>query len=175
MFDELEKFIKQIAEAAQQANQPPQPPQQQRPRKPKQQGQQRPPQQQQQQRPPQPQRLVQSELADAEILEEVELADTADRFSQRVIGDFRGTEEIAAHTRQLGQEVGQADEQMAEHLKQVFGHQVGNLKETAASPLPGARKANFAAQSIVQMLSSRSNVRNALLLAEILRRPTERW
>jgi hypothetical protein len=106
------------------------------------------------------------------------LADTGDAVSRHVAEHLRGTEQIAEHTRHLGEEVDQADEKLESHLHQVFDHQVGRLKTTAtdyaALAASDAKRTGFTAGSIAGMLLSPDNLRNAIILGEILKRPDER-
>jgi hypothetical protein len=118
---------------------------------------------------------VQAEVVDAE------LADQQDRLGGSVAQHMRGTQEIAEHTRHLGEEVDLADDKLEAHLHQVFDHKVGHLKKStmeaaASSPSQEARDAPLpGAASIAHLLINPQNVRNAVILAEILRRPEESW
>jgi hypothetical protein len=118
---------------------------------------------------------VEAEVVDAE------LADQPDRLSRGVAQHMRGTQEIAEHTRHLGEEVDLADDKLEAHLHQTFDHKVGDLKKSAmepaaTSPSQEARDApQPGAASIAHLLVNPQNVRNAIILAEILRRPDENW
>src|SRR5262249_45824360 len=113
MKDEVEDFLRRVAQmraqaeaqakAQQQRAAPPKPPP-----KP--------------QRPPPPQRLVPARqesapppLAPAEIVD-AELAEKPDRVARQVAADLRGTERIAEHARHLGEDVDAADSKMQAHL-----------------------------------------------------------
>jgi hypothetical protein len=121
----------------------------------------------------QPVEPMQAEVVDAE------LAEQPDRLGKYVAQDMRGTEEIAEHVRHLGEEVDQANDKLESHLHQVFDHKLGQLKKStmeagAASPSQAARDAPLpGAASIAQLLVDPQNVRNGIILAEILRRPDE--
>ena len=165
MFDEIEKFLKQAAESAQQDQQ-------------RRAAEQRRRQQQQQQRqpqraaPPPPRTLVQeSMVVEAQLAEVTPLGDLEK--------DFRSTDEISAHTRQLGSEVGLADQNLQAHLSQTFDHQVGTLKKgrgvTDVGPARAAGDSMEATDSIFRMIASRDGIRDAIILGEVLRRPEERW
>src|SRR6478752_7148723 len=67
-------------------------------------------------------RPVEAEIVDAE------LAESGGRVARRVAKDLSGAEQIAEHTRRLGEEVDAADDKMQAHLHQVFDHQIGRLK-----------------------------------------------
>src|SRR5438552_12943247 len=102
MKDEVEDFLRRVAQMRAQAEaqargQQPRPAPQRPPPKPP--------------RATPPARLVPArqetviaEPLQAEIVD-AELADTADRFGQRVRSDLRESEQIAEHTRHLGEEV----------------------------------------------------------------------
>jgi hypothetical protein len=104
------------------------------------------------------------------------------------VKDFLNAGEFSHRTAALGGEVAQADEQLGQHLHQVFDHNVSSLAATpgevsaqpaavvgpaadlAALELPATAAAGFAA-----LLSDMENVRQAIVINEILRRPEERW
>ena len=135
-------------------------------------------------RPVPPQRLVPArqevtyvEPAEAEIVD-VEIADRVEGFNRRVAQDLRGAEQIAEHTRHLGEEVDQADDKLEARLHQVFDHQIGQLKKStmeAAAILSSDPAAEGTARDMLQMLRSPQSVRDAIVMAEILRRPEDRW
>jgi hypothetical protein len=116
---------------------------------------------------PQP---IQAEVVDAE------LAESGDRVGRRVAQDMRGTEEIADHTRRLGEEVNLADDKMEAHLHQVFDHRLGRLKESTAAESPSAPgESDDGLMSLLKLLREPRSIRDAILMGEILRRPEERW
>jgi hypothetical protein len=121
----------------------------------------------------QPVQPVEAEVVDAE------LAEQPDRLGRGVAQHMRGTQEIAEHTRHLGEEVDHADDKLAAHLHQVFDHKLGDLKKStleaaAVSPSQASRDGALpGAASIAHLLVDPQNVRNAIILAEILRRPDE--
>lgn len=85
---------------------------------------------------------------------------------------------------ELGDEVAQADEQIDERLHETFDHDVGRLagrpgeprSDTAGEPedrmaeLPSA-----AAVGLAAMFSNAQNIRQAIVISEILTRPEHRW
>ena len=173
MRDEVEEFLKRVAQmraqAEAQAKSRQQRPQPQQPPQP-------PPQ-------PSPPRLVPArqesaplQSAAAEVVD-AELADSDDGVARHVTQYLRGTEQIAEHTRHLGEKVDAADKQMEAHLHQVFDHQLGHLKMTAtdssAVAASDVKRTGFTAGTIVDMLLSQDNIRTAVILGEILRRPEE--
>jgi hypothetical protein len=102
------------------------------------------------------------------------------------VKDFLNTGEFSRRTAQLGGEVAQADEQLGEHLHKVFDHDVSSLAPkpgevsaqpaTAGGPAPDAATLPLtAAAGFAALLSDMENVRQAIVINEILRRPEERW
>jgi hypothetical protein len=94
-------------------------------------------------------------------------------------------ESVAAHTRaigeqssRLGQRIIQEDQQFDAQLKAKFDHSVGTLtgsniaaEEVAAMSQGGSQ----VALQLAEMLASPDGMRQAIVLNEILRRPSERW
>jgi hypothetical protein len=82
-----------------------------------------------------------------------------------------------------GDEVDQADEQMQTHLHQVFDHELGQLRDTSVGmeePLEISLDEPHQAAGkkprhnpILDMFRSPKNVRQAIILTEILNRPYE--
>jgi hypothetical protein len=135
-------------------------------------------------RPVPPQRLVPArqevvyvEPAEAQVVD-AEISDRAAGLSRRVAQDLRGSEQIAEHTRHLGEEVDLADDKLKARLHQVFDHQIGSLKTStmeAAATLSSDPAAEGTAGGMMQMLRSPQSVRDAIVMAEILRRPEDLW
>jgi hypothetical protein len=171
MKDEVEDFLRRVAQMRAQAEaqakgQPARPAQPTTPPPPKQP---RPPKQLPRLVPQQTEpAVVQPDVVDAE------LSERSDRVSRRVADDMRGTEQIAEHTKRLGQEVDAVDEKLEAHLHQVFDHQLGRLKKTAtdtAAPAHERPTAELTSAQIIQMLRSPTSIRDAIIMAEVLRRP----
>ncbi|HZN32599.1 MAG TPA: hypothetical protein VFB80_02230 [Pirellulaceae bacterium] len=132
--------------------------------------------------PPPPARLVpaRQEMVPLEPVEveivDAELAEIGDSVGRHVTQHLRGTEEIAEHTRHLGEEVDQADDKLESHLHQVFDHQLGKLKKTASTTAAAPYDSPASDMSeLLQMLRSPKSVRDAIVMAEVLRRPDDRW
>jgi len=126
---------------------------------------------------PPPQNLDYPSPVEAEVVD-AELAETGDAVARHVSQHMRGHEEIAEHTRHLGEEVDRADDKLEAHLHEVFDHQVGRLRKSAtdfaAAAASDVKRTGFTAGSIAGMLLSPDNLRNAIILGEILKRPDER-
>lgn len=92
------------------------------------------------------------------------------------------TSDVTANIDRLGDAVEVADDVMEAHLKEVFDHRLGSLQAAAspsvASAAPKTRKAAKALPAPIgfaAMLANTGNVRNAIVMSEILQRPTDRW
>lgn len=104
-----------------------------------------------------------------------ELAQQGSQVEREVEQHLRGSQEIAQRTSQLGQQVDAAQQKLQEHLQQVFDHELGRLSKTASStaatppekPLP-----DVTLDELRKMLQSPGSVRDAIVVAEILRRPS---
>jgi hypothetical protein len=102
-------------------------------------------------------------------------ASVADHVSERIgtaTQDFR--DEVA----DLGQRVKQADQQFDEQLNKKFDHALGSFGEGHLAGTGGQQpigKATTPAAQIAAMLASPDGVRQAIMLNEILNRPTDRW
>lgn len=166
MADDLEAFLRQAAQrraqkaaGAQPQAAPPRPAPAAPPRTPS------PPQARRPVARPTPPPPARPEVIDAEIVS----AEPASRLKTTV-----DTSKIARHTKQLGEEVGLADEHMAAHLSQTFDHQVGSQVSEPATPArPAAATFDSAldVEALLDMLTKPTSVRNAIVLTEILRRP----
>jgi len=175
MPDEVDDFLRRVAQMRAQAQAKSEP----RPTTP----QQSPPKQKQpkQQRTKPPARLVPARQetapslapANAEVVD-AELADNSDRVGRLVSRDLSGAEEIAEHTRRMGAEAAAANDKMQAHLHQVFDHQLGRLKSSSVETalIETERSASqMSLDKIIQLLRSPGSVRDAIVMAEVLRRP----
>lgn len=172
--NDVEDFLRRVAQMraeaqakARQANQPRTP----QPAAP-------PPQQPPQRLTPPPRRLepvtapVQAEVIEARIVDRAQVVD------QRVREHLRGPEQIAEHARHLGEQVDQADERLQAHLHEVFDHQIGQLKESGAAVVAQREQVTpggLSPETIWRLLRSPTAARDAVVLAEILQRPEQRW
>ncbi|MEM6329895.1 MAG: hypothetical protein AAF790_06570, partial [Planctomycetota bacterium] len=93
------------------------------------------------------------------------------------IGRLRESQ-LAENASHLGEQLAQTDERMAARLHEKFDTKLGRLGERASDPsqpAAGATGDGDIAGSIAEMLANPEGVRNAVLLNEILQRPTDRW
>jgi hypothetical protein len=85
----------------------------------------------------------------------------------------------------LADDIVRADQEMEQHLQKSFGHRVGTLSDVqkpTVSQTPATDNetavvvgAGSAARAIAGLLSDPNNVRQAIILNEILQRPETRW
>lgn len=94
----------------------------------------------------------------------------------------------------MSQMQGESDTEFSQHMARVFSHEIGTLKTTApgiftpaaAAAVPAmtaetSRSATApvvvrkAVSDIAMFLTTRRNLRDAVILSEILRRPEDRW
>ena len=84
--------------------------------------------------------------------------------------------EQAAH---LGEQVAQADDRVAARLHEKFDHKLGKLQARNTQRRSEAAAAAVleptSAESIAALLANPDSIRNAIVLNEILQRPTDRW
>jgi hypothetical protein len=115
-------------------------------------------------------------LTDAEIVE-AEVAQVSERTSRRVAKDLHGREEIAAHAEQLGKDVDSIEGKMEAHLHDVFDHRLGRLREstTLEETTSVVKASNTGLASLMKSLTSPESIRDAFIMAEIFRRPEDRW
>lgn len=120
------------------------------------------------------------EVVEAEV---VDKSPTGNRISSSVQRDFSATNRIGKQSERLGQKVDRADDVLEAHLHQTFDHKVGTIASTTAASAPtnvaavapSTQIGQSLADGLVQMLRSPTGVRNAILMNEVLRRPTENW
>jgi hypothetical protein len=175
MKDEVEDFLRRVAQMRAEAQAKGQQP---RPAQPK-------PAAPRPARTPPPARLVPALQEPARLqpmeveIVDAELADTADRLGARVRDDMRGTEQIAEHTRHLGEEVDARNAKMQAHMHEIFDHKLGHLKQSgggiaAAGPMEQSTS-EVSMNQIQRILHSPQSVRDAIIMAEILKRPVNLW
>jgi hypothetical protein len=88
------------------------------------------------------------------------------------------TQEFRKEVANLGERVKQADAQFDVQLQKKFDHTLGSLaprQTSRASDQPAASETATPAAQIVALLSSPGGVQQAVMLNEILNRPTDRW
>jgi hypothetical protein len=128
---------------------------------------------------------------DIEILDtpvDVEIVEAEPVVAEDVathVAKHLNTREFSERTSHLGEHVGMADDDMDAHLHQKFDHKLGRLggalksqvsdSDASAYEQPQAAPASSGATEIAKLLRTPQNVRNAIVLSEILTRPEHRW
>lgn len=85
---------------------------------------------------------------------------------------------LADQTSHLGERIVRDDAEFDVQLKRKFDHAVGTLAGSSLSPAadqPAAAASPTPAAQIAAMLTSPDGVRQAIVINEILRRPSDRW
>jgi hypothetical protein len=87
-----------------------------------------------------------------------------------------GARSVGQHSSQLGQRIITDDQQFDVRLKERFGHSLGSLGDSRADESPVLTPVdNSPVGQIAAMLASPGGVRQAMVINEILRRPSDRW
>jgi hypothetical protein len=171
MNDEVENFLRRVAQMRAEAEQAKGQP---RPAPPKPAPKRREP-----PAPPPPARLIPARTAaplsqpvEVEVVD-AELAVRGDSVARHVAEHSRRTEQIGEHARHLGAEVDLADDKLEAHLHQVFDHDLGRLKKSTIEAGAQGRQAagDLTAGQLQQMLRTPQSIREAIIMSEILRRP----
>jgi hypothetical protein len=113
----------------------------------------------------------------AEVVD-AELAEGIDRLGQQVNEDLREATTIANHVRTLGTEAKAAENRLEAHLHEVFDHQLGQLKQSktaAGQPALEIAAADSPLSDMVRLLRSPQSIRDAMVIAEVLKRPEHLW
>jgi hypothetical protein len=113
------------------------------------------------------------------------MGDEVERSLKKFTEEKKQFEQRAAR---LGGEVAQADDKIEAHLKEKFSHRLGTLERqpgVTAAPLapqpttdagaPTVTVSATAAAGFAALLTTADNIRQAVVLTEILNRPTDRW
>lgn len=84
--------------------------------------------------------------------------------------------QLAENAAQLGEQLSQTDERVAERLHRKFDHKLGKLEHREDRPDESANVVlPSTAESLAAMLANPEGLRNAILVNEILNRPADRW
>ena len=95
-----------------------------------------------------------------------------------------GSRGFQQRAERLADDISQADEHMERHLQAAFGHRVGTLSSSdpvaSTTPLtdvgPMATDDRTAtAKGLAGLLANQDNIKQAIMLKEILDRPVDRW
>ncbi len=109
---------------------------------------------------------------EAQVVEAAVVSEPVSRLVSHV-----DTSEFEDRAEQLGEEVELADEHVEERLHDTFDHQIGSLEVGGGLGAPEALDAVEASlgQQISAMLTDPESLRKAIVLADILAPPEQRW
>lgn len=83
--------------------------------------------------------------------------------------------DITEHASHLAENLEQADERLEDRLHEKFDHDLGSLKDRQPleqiAPVVTRQRISHLANDLIQMLKSPKSVRQAIIIAEVLRRP----
>jgi hypothetical protein len=119
------------------------------------------------------------------VVEVVEAHARRESVAQHVAQSIDSSK-FAERATQLSQMQRESDAEFQQHMQRVFQHDVGTLQSTAteaigagevaaAAPVARSSSANKPAADIALLLAGRKNIRDAIVLSEILQRPAQRW
>lgn len=99
------------------------------------------------------------------------------------VEEHLGSSRFDAREQHLADDVTRSEAAMSEHVHNVFEHRLGSLGETTAEgqPTSGETVATRSAEQKAEALAvaglflNQENLRRAVILREILERPTDRW
>ncbi len=166
MARDIEDFLRRAAERRQQQMKQKQggaPPPVQRPAPP-------PPQQRQAPKPkPKPRPVV-------VVRDDVEVVDMRKQSVREHVQTHIDTSSIAYHAEHLTDDISQTDERLEDRLHDKFDHEVSKLEDKISirtDTAPSATKDDVSgiAMDIVKMIKTPSTMRQAILMAEVLKRP----
>lgn len=133
------------------------------------------------QRPPKnepapPRRLVTTQLdaplgqevVDAQAVDDVHAANSVGAYVDEHLGTRA---EAAGHMSQ----VGRSEAAFEAHLQQTFQHHVGQFESQSSEPAGLAAAPSAADAPWAALLADPGNIRQAIVLNEILQRPVDRW
>lgn len=121
-----------------------------------------------------------SQIVDAEILDD-EGDDVSSADVVRHVAQHLSTREFTERAEHLGEATRKAEQRLEQQVQQHFqstgkSASVRPAADAVSSIAPTAQvDAPESGPSLLEMLHDPANLRNAILLSEILRRPEERW
>jgi hypothetical protein len=138
--------------------------------------------------------VVKSEVIGAEVIEAEVFGEPRGEGVAAHVERHIAPNPVAEHTRQLGREIGQADEDLESHLHQTFDHKLGQLGGGSLTPPTQIAQGTDAdvwkyedagegqsaggpplAAEIIAMFREPEGARKAIVLSEILNPPEHRW
>ena len=98
------------------------------------------------------------------------------RLSEHV-GEYLDTDEFQKRSSELGEKTAQTDVRVKKRLHKKFDHEVSRFDTALEAEEPGEpiEIPALAAAGLPALLSDADNLRQAIILSEILQRPEDRW
>jgi hypothetical protein len=127
--------------------------------------------------------VQQAEIVQAEIASDRPVGGEVTEHVKKYLDETQFTQRAS----KFGGDVAAADKKREDHLKQVFGHGISKLAskpgETSAPPTPPSTGffqdevpvLAAAGTGIASLLNNIDNLRQAIVINEILQRPVDRW
>ena len=131
-----------------------------------------------------------AEIRDAEVVEDAEILDSGEAVGQDVaahVARRMATSGFSRRISSLGTNVEQSDDRMEAHLHSAFEHDLGQLGRGTSTPADSILDADDrgakpepatvpqAGREVLALLHDDRQLRNAIILSEILRRPEHLW
>jgi hypothetical protein len=135
-------------------------------------------------RPPLAARPVREVPVEVELLEPVDESQSVSAHVRSHVGRHGGDETLGkVASRHISSRVESADQEVDSRVHEVFDHKLGSLKDmpdesAARAETPADRGVPFpatAAAGVAAMFANPGNIRQAILINEILQRPEHRW
>lgn len=104
-----------------------------------------------------------------------------DSVATSVAQHFASSRNFEQRAEHMADQIEQADDDMERHLKQAFDHRLGTLRATQADSAAPADTSTAPAPpqsmalGMAGVLANPQNLKQAILLKEILERPVDRW
>ena len=139
--------------------------------------------QQQQQRQPPAQRPARAQQPPRRLVisdDQVEVVrnrkqDLRDESVTQHVARHLDSSSITEHASHLAENLEQADERLEERLHEKFDHDLGSLRDSArqehVAPVVTVQTISPMANDLIEMLKSPQTVRQAIIIAEVLKRP----
>jgi hypothetical protein len=115
-----------------------------------------------------------------QVVTQVEVvSDTSRESVAKSVAKHLDTHRFGDRADQMTDDMKRADAQREQHFKKTFSHQIGRLADTSSKEVETSGQQDAAVPAspsdIAQLLASPLQVRNAIILNEILQPPSHRW
>jgi hypothetical protein len=133
--------------------------------------------------PPQQQPAQQSRSAKSQRSNTEKKNRTKRESIAQSVEEHLGSNKFQSREQHLTDDLTRSELEMSQHVQQVFEHRLGSLGESTAEgqPTTGETRVTQSAEqkaealAVAGLLINQENLRRAVILREILERPTDRW